>query len=266
MMQKLLLGAAISLVAVSSAVAADLSVNRPVYTKEPLPPPPFSWSGFYVGGNFGGKWAETTPSVAVAPATAFGAGLPTGAVLGLGSTNVNTFLGGGQIGFNYQSGQVVFGIEADLDAQHWTTTQVLTGFAFATTFVPGDFFTAESRWQASLRGRLGYAWDRYLLYATGGVAWTRVTVGTNFITFLGSPATFASDNAVVTGGTFGGGLEYALWNNLSIGVEGRFTWYGSHAFSGGTLALGVPPFAFPAVTQTVSLNTTEVVERINWKF
>jgi outer membrane immunogenic protein len=175
-------------------------------------------------------------------------------------------MGGGQVGYNWQSGPVVFGIEGDVDLHHWTTTQVLTNFAVGTVFVPGDFFTTDSHWQASLRGRLGYAWDRYLIYATGGVAWTRATVGANFVPFVGAPGTFGNDSAVLTGSTFGGGLEYALWNNVSLGVEGRYTWYGSHNFNGGTVALGFPPFTFPAVTQSVKLNTAEVIEKINWRF
>ena len=267
-MMKVLLGVAISAAAATAAAAADLSVRTPVYTKAPPPPAAFSWAGFYIGGNFGGKWATSSSTINVAPATAFGAALPAGGSLALGSTTGDAFVGGGQLGYNWQSGPIVLGIEGDFDLHHWKTTQVLTGLAVGTVFVPGDFYTVDSHWQASLRGRLGYAWDRYMLYATGGVAWTNVTVGTNFVAVpaAGAPGTFASDSAVMTGGTFGGGLEYALWNNLSIGVEGRFTWYGSHTFNGGTVALGTAPFAFPAVTQAVQLNTAEVTERINWKF
>jgi outer membrane immunogenic protein len=262
-MRKFLIAAAISAVAATGAVAADL--KRPEYVKAP-PPMAFSWAGFYVGGNLGGKWGYPSTSFTVAPATAFGAALPTGGALSLGSATGNSFMGGGQVGYNWQSGPVVFGIEGDVDLHHWTTTQVLTGFAVGTVFVPGDFFTTDSHWQASLRGRLSYAWDRYLIYVTGGVAWTRVTVGANFVPFAGAPGTFGSDSAVLTGGTVGGGLEYALWSNVSLGIEGRYTWYGSHDFNGGTVALGVAPFAFPGVTQSVQLNTAEVIEKVNWRF
>jgi outer membrane immunogenic protein len=264
-MMKLLIGTAISLAAVTGAAAADLT-RAPVYTKAPPAPAAFSWTGFYIGGNIGGKWANVSGTVDVAPATALFAALPSGASLPIGSSTQGSFIGGGQLGYNWQTGPIVFGIEGDIDAQHWNTTQVLTTFASGTVFVPGDFFTVESTWQASLRGRLGYAWDRFLLYATGGVAWTNVKVGTNFLPFAGAPGTFATDSVTLTGGTVGGGLEYAFWSNVSLGIEGRYTWYGSHAFNGGTVALGIAPFVFPAAAQTLSLNTAEVIERINWKF
>jgi outer membrane immunogenic protein len=249
------------LLASVAAHAADLQMAM----KTP-PPPPFSWTGFYIGGNLGGKWGFPSTTINVAPATAFGAALPTGASLSIGSATGNAFMVGGQVGYNWQSGPLVYGVEGDVDLHHWTTTQVLTAFAVGTVFVPGDFFTTDSHWQASLRGRLGYAWDRYLLYATGGLALTGVTVGANFITFAGAPGTSGSDSAVLVGGTLGAGLEYALWNNVSLGIEGRYTWYGTHNFNGGTVALGVSPFTFPAVTQSVQLNTFEVIERVNWRF
>jgi outer membrane immunogenic protein len=256
--------AAVSVLLIASVAANAADLRMPV--KAPAPPPPFSWTGFYIGGNLGGKWGDPSTTINVAPATAFGAALSAGGELSLGSATGNAFMGGGQVGYNWQSGPVVFGVEGDIDLHHWTTTQVLTSFAVGTVFVPGDFFTTDSHWQASLRGRLGYAWDRYLLYATGGVAWTSVTVGANFTPFAGAPGTFGSDSGVLAGGTVGGGLEYALWDHVSLGIEGRYTRYGTHSFNGGTVALGVGPFTFPAVTQSVQLNTVEVIERINWRF
>ena len=245
------------------AWAADLAVKAP---QVPTPASVFSWTGFYVGGNFGAKWATASDTVNVAPATAFGAALPSGASLSLSSTTPSSFIGGVQVGYNWQTGPVVFGIEGDIDAQDWKTTQVLTNFSSGTIFVPGDAFTLESRWQASLRGRLGYAVDRLLVYATGGAAWTGVKAGAVFIPFGGDPATSATNLATLTGGTIGGGFEYAFWNNVSLGVEARYTRYGSHTFNGGTVALGVAPFAFTPVTQTIQLNTGEILERLNWRF
>ena len=202
----------------------------------------------------------------VAPATALDAALPSGALLPLSSTTSSSFIGGGQFGYNWQTGPVVFGIEERHRLQDWKTTQVLGNFASGTVFVPGDSFTVDSRWQASLRGRLGYASDRLLVYATGGVAWTKVNAGAFFIPFGGDPATSATNLATLTGGTIGGGFEYAFWNNVSLGVEALYTRYGSHTFNGGTVALGNPPFAFTPVTQGVQLNTVEILERLNWRF
>jgi outer membrane immunogenic protein len=245
------------------AWAADLPVKAP-----PVPTlaPVFSWTGFYVGGNLGAKWATASDTVNVAPATAFGAALPFGASLPLSSTSPSSFMGGAQVGYNWQTGPVVFGIEGDIDVQDWKTTQVLTNFSSDTVFVPGDSFTLDSRWQASLRGRVGYALDRLLIYATGGVAWTDVTAGANFIPFGGAPATAGTDRAILTGGTIGGGLEFALWDHVSLGVEARYTRYASHTFDGGTLALGFAPYVFAPVTQAIQPNTVEIIERLNWRF
>jgi outer membrane immunogenic protein len=245
------------------AWAADLAVKAPPV---PAPAPVFSWTGFYVGGNFGAKWARASDSVNVAPATAFDAALPSGASLPLTSTTPSSFIGGGQVGYNWQTGRVVFGIEGDIDLQDWRTTQVLGNFASGTVFVPGDSFTVNSRWQASLRGRLGYAADRLLIYATGGWAWTDVKAGANFTPFEDAPATSATERATLTGGTIGGGLEYAFWDHMSLGVEARYTRYGSHTFNGGTLALGFAPFVFTPVTQAIQPNTVEILERLNWRF
>jgi outer membrane immunogenic protein len=255
--------AAIAALIGGHAWAADLPVKAPPVT---TPAPVFSWTGFYVGGNIGAKWATTSSSVNVAPATALGSALPSGALLPLSSTTRSSFIGGAQVGYNWQTGPVVFGIEGDFNVNDWKTTQVLNNFAVGTVFVPGDSFTIDSQWQASLRGRLGYAWDRLLIYATGGVAWTDVKAQAYFIPFEGAPATSATSRATLTGGTIGGGLEYAVWDHVSLGVEARYTRYGSHTFDGGTLALGVAPFVFTPVTQTIKPNTVEIIERLNWRF
>jgi outer membrane immunogenic protein len=225
--KKLLLSSAIVIAAISTASAADLS--RPMYTKAPpVAPYAFSWTGFYVGPNIGGKWAHTDDTLNVG-----------GASLGLGSTTDSTVIGGGQIGYNWQMGQWVVGLEGDIDAQHWSTTRLLLG----------GTFTADSHWEASIRGRIGYTWDRVLLYATGGAAFTQLNVGTNI------GAGLVSDDQTIVGGTVGGGIEYAVTNNISLGVEGRWTFYGDNNFNGG-----------PGVTQNVKLDTTEVLGKLNFHF
>jgi outer membrane immunogenic protein len=253
MKNKLLLSSALFIAAISTASAADLS--RPVYTKAPPPAPMmFNWTGFYVGLNVGGKWATTDGRVDVAAIPGFAASSAT-----LASTTASTAIGGGQIGYNWQApGSLwVFGVEGDIDAQHWSTTRTI-----ATTggsFVAGDSFTVDSHWQASLRGRIGYAaWDRALLYVTGGVAFTQMRAGALFGPVGAVPGTSATDDQTVVGGTVGAGLEYALTNNLSLGLEGRWTFYGDRTFSG-TLG-GIP------VSDKVSLDTAEVMGKLNFRF
>jgi outer membrane immunogenic protein len=275
-MRKLLLvgGVGLALAAIAPAHAADL--GAPVYKAPPpavAPVPVFSWTGCYIGANIGGKWAQTSGSVDIPAATGLPGTTPASSFI-LDADHGSSFVGGGQAGCDYQAGAVVFGIAGDGDAQHWSTTRTVTAPA-ADLFAPGDTFKLSSRWEASLRGRIGYAFDRVLLYATGGVAWTNVRLDTDFIATTRDqfplPGTVISDSKTLTGATAGGGIEFSIWNNLSFGVEGRFTWYGNHTFNSGLLATkgaedNGPVFTFAPVTTTVKLHTAEILGTLNWRF
>ncbi|HEY1475668.1 MAG TPA: outer membrane beta-barrel protein [Pseudolabrys sp.] len=266
-----LLAIAFGLGAAQAASAADMPARMPAKAPMIAPAPVFSWTGCYIGGNVGGKWARTSGSVDVPASTGLAGPTPAGSVpFGSDGNNNGTFVGGGQIGCNYQTGQVVFGVEGDADWQHFDVTRTV-GVAPPAPFVAGDSFNASSRWQASFRGRIGYAWDRTLLYATGGVAFTELKTGSNWIAVGIFPATVASDSATLVGATFGGGLEYAFWQNLSLGVEGRYTWYGNHTFNAGVLSTAVipgvaPVFTTAPTTQTIKLSTAEVLLKLNYRF
>ncbi len=265
---KHVLTATLGLLAISAvpAAAADLPVKArpmvPVVTA-------YNWTGCYIGGNVGGKWARTSGSVNVAPA---GIGGP-GAVL-FGSETSATPIFGGQIGCNYQpqGSNWVFGIEGDVDWHRWSRTNTLVG-TVPFPFVAGDVYDFRSRWQASVRGRIGYAWDRWMLYATGGAAATNVEVGANFIAIGIFPATVVSDSKTIWGPTVGLGFEYAFWNNLSFGLEGRYSWYGTKTYNAGLVATVFTPtigaaggtFTFAPATQTVKLETFEIMAKLNFK-
>jgi len=109
-----------------------------------------------------------------------------------------------------------------------------------------------------------------LLYATGGVAWTDVTVAANFppIGILIQQLVVVSDRQTLTGATLGGGLEYGFANNLSLGIEGRYTWYDAHTFNTGALSAPIQGVGFQNATSSASvkLNTVEVVGKLNWRF
>ncbi|KTS38397.1 porin [Methylobacterium indicum] len=223
-MKKILL-ASVALVGLSAAAsAADLPrrvAPPPVFT----PVPVFTWTGFYAGFNagYGFNTADTrAPTVIGVPAgttaanSVFvtGAGVPTTGVLAFGNRNSNDgFVGGGQIGYNYQftpGSGVVVGLEAD--AQYADFGRDRNRYAFATAAGAGinpgtlvfnpngisglDFF-------GTVRGRLGYAWDRTLVYATGGFAY-----GSGGGRDFGLPN--SSRDNFQTGWVVGGGVEYAL--------------------------------------------------------
>jgi outer membrane immunogenic protein len=269
--------ATIGLLAVSAApaLAADLPLKaRPM----PAIAAVYNWSGCYIGGNVGGKWVRTSGSVDVGPTgTGTGLGAP-GSVL-FGKADTSTLMGGGQVGCNYQpvGTNWVFGIEGDFDWQRWSRTNIVGG-TLPFPFVAGDTFDLRSNWQASARGRIGYAWDRVLLYATGGAAFTNLKVGTNFIATtaggIAFPATVVSDEKTLVGWTVGGGLEYAFTNNWIAGIEGRYSNYGTTTFNSGLVATVFTPavvagggtFTFAPATQTIKLETFEVMGRLSYKF
>jgi outer membrane immunogenic protein len=192
-MKKILLaGSALLTVVSGSAMAADMRPARaPVYTKAPMMAPTYNWSGCYIGGNFGGLWAHTDWSVAAST-----------------SQDLNNALGGGQVGCNYQVTTWVFGIQGDYD---WTNASADTADArLALT----DHTNIKS--VASITGRVGYTWDRFLGYVKGGGAWERDEYSTTLFT---TGATFSTASETRTGWTIGIGGEYAFTDWLTGFVE-----------------------------------------------
>jgi outer membrane immunogenic protein len=207
------------------AQAADLARPAPpVYT----PPPPvvaiFTWTGCYVGANGGGIWAKkdftnTLPVFA-------GAVLVVPAGTGFGSQTVSGGLGGLQVGCNYQSGNWVVGIQGDYD---WAGAK---GDATAIA-IPAFGFTAltthiDIRSLASVTGRLGYSWGRFLGYVKGGGAWVRDEYSLQGTTLaLLAVGTFATATETRGGWTIGIGGEYAFLDWLTGFAEYDFYGFGT---------------------------------------
>src|SRR5262249_9132535 len=154
---------------------ADLPRKAPAYTP---PPPAFSWTGFYVGANIGWGWTrDHGEHFCVLPTGHLGVNdcqvLPSPGSEHISASGV---IGGGQLGYNWQIGQIVLGIETDFQGAdiHGSTT---VGGPFGTVGIPGlfnpaGFFTASEKidWFGTVRGRVGWvAWDRALVFATGGL-------------------------------------------------------------------------------------------------
>jgi outer membrane immunogenic protein len=180
----------------SGAQAADLPARMPAKAPVYAPPPPFSWTGLYVGGNLGWGWANGDGTIAF--------GGPTSGFSGSG----DGFLGGGQIGYNWQTGNVVFGVETDFQGSAGSSDITATPGAATITG------TAKNPWFGTIRGRLGYAFDRSMLYATGGAVYGKNTFeGTNSVTGpFSSSATYWS-------WTVGAGYEAMLWDRWSAKIE-----------------------------------------------
>jgi outer membrane immunogenic protein len=196
-----------SLLTISTAYAADLPV-WPTAQPTPAPlyvPPPFNWSGLYIGANAGAGWSQENISDSF-----FG--------LNFGNPMNNPmFIGGGAVGGNYQISHFVFGVEGDIEA---TANQGTSGPGVA---VAGTTIrvSASNRWIATLAGRFGYAFDRVLIYGKGGGSW----VGNGNFTITNVPTGVSaalSNSSVNTGWLAGAGVEGAFADNWTVKVEYDF--------------------------------------------
>jgi outer membrane immunogenic protein len=178
-MKRMLIAGALALAAADHALAADLPAPMTPPPRAPaayLPAVPFyNWGGIYVGLNAGYTFGTVSPT-------------------GLGNFNTDGFLGGGTVGFNYQWAAIVAGLEGDWDYSNVSATGTFPG--------AGAF---ESNWLATARGRLGYAFDRILVFATGGAAF--------------APASIPGFSATMTGWTGGAGVEVAVAPNWTVKAE-----------------------------------------------
>jgi outer membrane immunogenic protein len=229
-----------------------MAAHLPV--KAPPPPAPvmaYNWTGFYIGGNAGGKWSQYHSTISD----------PFGRALDFKGSGDASFVGGGQIGYMWQTGQWVFGVEGDIDATRLSKT--FTAVNFVGPFVPGDTLALRNDWQASARGRVGYAWDRNLIYFTGGGSWANIKAAANFIPVGALPGAVIAGDRTPFGWTIGGGLDYGVAPGWSLGVEYRFTSYqNDNARSFGLLTTGVGGVTTP-LTISRSLDTSEVTARVN---
>jgi outer membrane immunogenic protein len=191
---KLGLAAAMLLSASAVSEAAD-APRGPVYRPPPPPPLFYNWTGLYVGVHAGGGWAD----------------------LGVGDSG-SGFIGGGQVGYNYQVGpQWVLGVEAEISGSGIKNNLLTIG----TPFGP---ITADFKWNTltTLTPRFGYAFDTWLVYGKVGGAWADVSVSVNGPLGFGSSA-----GGTASGWVVGVGAEYAFRNNWSAKIEYNHFGFGS---------------------------------------
>jgi outer membrane immunogenic protein len=234
-MKKLLTAIAVAGLIGTPAFAADMAVKAP----PPAPAPVYSWTGFYVGGNVGYSWGKADTDFSADPIIIDVPQRPLVTLPGFaGSDSVKPhgIIGGGQIGYNWQySPNWVVGVEADIQASGEKASNTFTN-AFNVSPVPlttviGTAVTnyeSKIEWFGTLRGRIGYVWDRWMLYATGGLAYGEVKIA-GISTVSGTVlASTTSPFAVVTGfghsqinagWTVGGGIEGSLVNNWTWKAE-----------------------------------------------
>ncbi len=251
-MKKLLLTgvAGVALLAGAPAHAADLG-PRPTYKAPPIVAPPvpiFTWTGCYLGIEGGGTWGRSR-AVAVTSTDPEDVGLPL-----TNDFNISGGLFGGTIGCNYQfAPNWVIGIENDLS---WTNKR--GSASVIPPFNTAGVETHKERWLDTLRGRVGFSWDRVLIYGTGGVAFA----GTNINVFNTEELVGVSDSKTRTGCTAGGGIEWAFWGNWTAKVEYLFVDFGSAHYVSPPVEIGDITF----VTRDVKFNDNIVRVGINYLF
>jgi outer membrane immunogenic protein len=250
-MKRILIAAALALAAGGQALAADLPQPGPPpprapATYVPAPVPVFSWTGIYVGINGGYAFGDSNWTSPVGTPL-FGIG-PCTTNCSTGNFSTSGFLVGGTLGGNYQWGQFVLGIEGDGDWSNLTgTTNSVAGGCSGALGC-----TTQSDWLATVRGRVGYAFDRFLVYGTGGGA---------FGNLQASAGGFPFSSSTQTGWTAGGGVEFAFTPNLTAKVEYLYVDLGSQSCAAASCFNG-------GVGPATNVTLTENVVRagINYKF
>jgi outer membrane immunogenic protein len=209
----------------SAAFAADL----PVAAVSPgvAAFAPHDWSGFYAGVQAGWGWAGVTANRADVIAM-FGAPVANG-----GEHPASGVVGGGTLGFNYQTGRVVLGVEGDFSA---SDVHGALNTSVAVPGLPGLValrLTAHMNWYGTARVRVGYAFDRLLVYATGGLAVAQID-GTYQATVppAGGGGTFTSSASNThLGWALGAGADYALSNRWSVKLDGLYAQLDSRRYN-----------------------------------
>lgn len=234
-----------SLLGMSAPVnAAD--IRPPVYKAPPVAAPPFSWTGFYIGANVGAGWNQGTVTDSL-----FGVNFDNGSDA--------AFVGGGQIGVNYQINNFVFGVEGDFD---WLANNNNSSVG---TVIGGNTFqaTSNNRWITTLAGRAGIAADRWLYYLKGGGGWvgnssftvTNVTTGTSVT---------GSGNNSNSGWLLGGGVEWAFADNWSVRAEYDFLGLSSRSFAVPATVPVIGGDVFTLHDRDVQMLTVGINYRFNW--
>lgn len=197
MLRKFLLATVASMALANVASAADMPAR--MATKAVPFVQMYNWTGLYVGANIGYGWGRASDS------------------LGLVSGNLNGVIGGGQVGYNWQMNNLVLGVETDFQGSGQSQTSTAGAFTI----------TDRIRYFGTVRARVGFAWDRTLLYVTGGYAYTNI--GSD----VTGPGVAGSANTTKWGGTVGAGLEYAFAGPWSAKAEYLYVDSGTVAVTSG---------------------------------
>jgi outer membrane immunogenic protein len=204
------------------------------------------WSGFYVGGNVGGGWANASSDFST-----------TGPVFGTANNNMAGIAGGVQAGYNWQQGPLLLGAEADFQFANIDGTISANCPAGLCGVPVTASFEERVPWFGTVRGRIGYAQDTWLMYATAGYAYAKLE--TTASASAGGATASLSQDTMRNGWTAGGGIEVALTPRWSIKAEYLYMNFGS-----ATMAWAVP--GLPTLNEQNKLDMNVVRTGINYRF
>lgn len=197
------------------------------------------WAGLYIGAHLGYGWGDASADwSAVAPSGGVILGPAPAPLAGTIEFSPSGFVGGAQVGYNFVSGPWVFGLEGTISGGDIRETSIYEHPAIPPGLTVST--TADYRWLATFTPRIGYSWDRWLAYVKGGYAIAAVTAsGTASGSVFGSPVNVSIDHRErVDGWIIGAGGEYALSENLSVGLEYDYMDFGNKGISGAIVTPG----------------------------
>jgi opacity protein-like surface antigen len=236
--------ATIAFLASANAVLAADMPSMP--QRAPSPMQASGWTGFTLGANLGGGWSDAQSVFSTA-------GFPSFASV---DNNLKGAIGGVQAGYNWQQGPMVFGVEADFQFSDMKNRidapcppVVCVGLAAS--------FDQKMPWFGTARGRLGYASQGWLIYATGGYAYSRLE--THAFASAGGLSVDVSRDENRNGWTLGGGIEVALSRNWTAKAEYLYLDFGSH--DGSWTLTGLP-----TITDSTRLQSNVVRGGVNYRF
>ena len=257
--RRLVLALGVLSVGSASALAADLPVKAPAL----IPPPPFTWTGCYIGGHAGGDWARSHWTYSgFHPYDSPG---PAGPILGSENDfSMSSWIAGGQIGCNYQfAANWVVGIEGTWSGTdlHQTINNVAQIFAPAAT----QTVTTHINSIATATGRIGYSFaPLWLVYAKGGYATGRIETSGRTAPALAGLNLDWDTSEWHHGWTVGGGFEYRMWKNITLGLEYDFIRLNSKDHTGAISGGAIGPAN--QVVHSVNADIHAVMLRVNLLF
>ncbi len=216
---------------VGAAMAADMPM------KAAAAAPVFHWTGCYVGINGGGAASGSDFTSRVDPGTHLvdPADLATVNAFGTGSANDLGFIGGGQVGCNFQTGAFVAGIEGDWDYFGSKPTFNNPNGTLTTGDTVSITQSLKTSSLATIRPRLGIVSDRTLIYVTGGAAFAKVSYTQNYADTLNNAVGTATGSTTLVGWTVGAGWEWAWTDHVTVKTEYLFARFPTTNALGGIL-------------------------------